>query len=117
RRGFMTQWIANVLGVAALGIVAVLILAFRNRSRSKKLARKLRERLSNREGYSDSELISVFPLQREQEIAVKFRTQLSKALGIEPDKIHPDDDSEQGEVEKLFPRFKSKEFRPQFSEF
>jgi len=37
-------------------------------------------------------LISVFPLQREQEIAVKFRTHLSKALGIDPDKIHPDDD-------------------------
>jgi len=88
----MTQWIANVLVFAALGVAAVLILAFRDRSRSKKLAKKLRERLSNREECSDSDLISVFPLQREKEIAVKFRTQLSKALKIEPDKIHPDDD-------------------------
>jgi len=48
--------------------------------------------LSDREGCSDSELVATFPLQKEKEIAIKFRNRLSKALGVEEQTIHPDDD-------------------------
>jgi len=54
--------------------------------------KQLRERLSDRERCSDFELVAAFPLQKEKEIAVQFREQLSKALQVEAQTIHPDDD-------------------------
>jgi len=77
---------------AALAIIAVLILGFRDRARSKRLLKQLRQRLSSRAECSDAELASVFPLQKEKEIAVKFRRKLSKALQVTAEKIHPEDD-------------------------
>ena len=88
-------WIPLVLFCAVIAVAAALMLASRDRARSKRLVKQLRGRLSNREGCSDSELVSVFPLQREKEIAVKFRERLSKALQIDVEKIHPDDDLHQ----------------------
>jgi hypothetical protein len=83
---------SDIIFYLSCAICAVLVLGFRDRSRSKKLVKQLREKLSAREDCSDSELASVFPLQREQEIAVKFRCRLSKVLQVSAEKIHPDDD-------------------------
>jgi len=88
----MSESIAYILGIAAMAVVAFVILALRDKSRSKKLMQQLQKRLSDRQDCSDSELISTFSLQREKEIAMKFRSRLSKALLVEAQKIHPDDD-------------------------
>jgi hypothetical protein len=88
----MSEPIAYVLGIAVLVVGAFTILAVRDKSRSKKLAQQLQRRLGARQDCSDAELISTFPLQREKEIALKFRSQLAKALGVEAQKIRPDDD-------------------------
>jgi hypothetical protein len=88
----MSESIAYILGIAGMAVVAFVILALRDKSRSKKLMEQLQKRLSDRQDCSDSELISTFALQREKEIAIKFRSRLSKALVVEAQKIHPDDD-------------------------
>ena len=88
----LTTWTQTIVFIASIAAVAVLILGFRDRVYSKRLVTQLRQRLGSRQGCSDLELASVFPLQREKEIAVKFRTQLSKALQIDSEKIHADDD-------------------------
>jgi len=88
----MSESIAYILGIAGMAVVAFVILALRDKSRSKKLVQQLQKRLSDRQDCSDSELISTFTLQREKEIAIKFRSRLSKALVVEAQKIHPDDD-------------------------
>lgn len=88
---FMT-WIQDIVFYLSITVCAVLVLGLRDRSRSKKLVKQLRQKLSAREDCSDSELASVFPLNREKEIAVKFRMRLSKVLQVAAEKIHPDDD-------------------------
>jgi hypothetical protein len=88
---FMT-WIQTIVFGLSIIICAVLVLGFRDRARSKILVKQLRQKLSTREDCSDSELASVFPLNREKEIAVKFRMRLSKVLQVSAEKIHPDDD-------------------------
>lgn len=88
----MSESVAYILGIAVAAVIAFVLLALRDKSRSKKLIRKLQKRLSERQDCPDSELSSNFPLQREREIAIKFRGRLSKVLGVEAQKIHPDDD-------------------------
>jgi len=88
----MSESVAYILGIAAMAVAAFVLLALRDKSRSKKLMQQLQKRLSDRQNCPDPELISAFPLQREQEIAIKFRSRLSEALGVEAQKIHPDDD-------------------------
>ena len=85
-------WIQTIVSCGAIAIGGMLILGFRDRARSKRLVKQVREKLKSREGFSDSELALEFPLQREKEIALKFRERLSKALGIESEKIRPGDD-------------------------
>jgi len=77
--------------VAALAFAAVLLGLF-NWLRSKRLLKKLRNQLINRSPFSDSQLIAAFPLPKEKEFALQFRRKLSRALHIDPQKIHPDDD-------------------------
>src|SRR5215471_2742833 len=85
-------WGQTIVLCGTIALAGVLILGFRDRTRAKRLGKQLRERLKCREACSDSALASVFPLEREKEIAVRFRERLSKALGIEAEKMHPDDD-------------------------
>ena len=85
-------WVQSIVLYGSITVVAVLLLCFRDRARSKRLVKQLQEKLRNREGLSDAELALGFPLQREKEIAIKFRGQLSKALQIDAQKIRPDDD-------------------------
>jgi len=85
-------WIQTIVFCLSITVCAVLVLGLRDRTRSNKLVKQLRQKLSTREDCSESELASLFPLNREKEIAVKFRTRLSKVLQVAAEKIHPDDD-------------------------
>jgi hypothetical protein len=68
----MSESVVYSLGIAAMAVVAFVILAVRDKSRSKELMQHLQKRLTVRQDCTDSELISTFPLKREQEIAIKL---------------------------------------------
>src|SRR2546430_2074755 len=63
--------------VAALAFAAVLLGLF-NWLRSKRLLKKLRNQLIDRPPFSDSRLIAAFPLPKEKEFALQFRSKLSR---------------------------------------